>query len=181
MQTTLPIAIACILIVGGLSFFSIVEEQLSLLAKTVDCVMNQSTTYLEIEDVMGKIDGKTIERMVIFVRPILSTKLNFSRICLRIDNGESSFFFKYGGSVGELRGDVFKNDVWKNLKEDEYGVLVLSKDTRGIFCMVAHVSNLNLHLGSDVSIFIVPEEGFTTHVNLNIPFMASSTVIRLNA
>ncbi|HDH44190.1 MAG TPA: hypothetical protein ENG66_02130, partial [Thermococcus sp.] len=104
MQTTLPIAIACILVVGGLSFFSIVEEQLSLLAKTVDRVMDQSTTYLEIEDVMGKIDGKTIERMVIFVRPILSTKLNFSRICLRIDNGESSFFFKYGGSVGELRG-----------------------------------------------------------------------------
>jgi len=178
----IPITLVIILLVGGL--YSMIYGHLSVLYENgreiTKHTFNEIATYLMMEDAVGKMDGKDLDKLLIFVKPILPVQINLSRLCLYVKSDNLLSFYCYGGHSERLKGEVFESQVWTHLEENEFGVFTFSPQAGevvgGTVCIAISVSQLHLHPGDGFSLTLVPEEGAVTHFELRVPITTSSTV-----
>lgn len=166
-----PIAIFGLLLLGGIGLYS------NLVLRNADYIIDQNSTYLIVEDAMGKFESDTLDKLLLFIRPLFPRGVNLSTLSLQLSDKDSIFLYHYGGYSEEMKGEIFESNLWKELGKDEYGVF--GRECDGIFCIAVNVSHLSLHPGDKLDVSIIPGRGVTTHAEIDIP-LANSKIVHLN-
>lgn len=137
---------------------SLDEEDLE---KMVDEVLDEVSTYIKIEDVMGKYikteKEMKIQKMVLMIEPLFSVDINVSELIIKLCDGEKVNMLYYGGKSSFIDSNsLFEHDLWDNTTEDIYNlILLLDKDKS-----IIEYGTINDHTDLMYIIINLPEEFF---------------------
>ena len=164
--------------------------------KMLNDVLQEITTYIKIEDVIGKYydpgGDRRIERIVIFAKQYINVPINMSEITIEICNKDDIVLLKYSGQAFEIGSKtVFQHHAWEALENNTFSVLVtndedkslLDHDTMNgdlIIIMIPLPEQFKMKNRESMTISIIPDKGIITSVYLETPSCYSRNVISFN-
>lgn len=97
--------------------------------QTVNEIVDEISTYLQIKDVMGKyssVNGEQrIQRLVILIKPLVSVNLDVSELMVKLCNGEQVRILSYSGQAAFLQSNsLFKHPLWDSTDENCFSLIV---------------------------------------------------------
>ena len=155
-------------------------------------VIDEITTYLKLDDIIGKyyIENGTrcVERLVILVKQPIKTTLNISTITIKISNKEDVLLLGYSGYAQKYDANgVFENSVW-NMTYYSFSLIILNDNDNSI--QEHHIMNgdtvfvvirlpIQFQLGNDdtLTLSILPEKGIMRSIVLETPSIHLSDII----
>ena len=154
--------------------------------------LNEITTYLKIDDVIGKYytsNGiREVEKIVILVKPFTRNTINMSELTIKICNNNNVMLLDYSGSAVESNsGALFEHQVWETSNNTFSLIVTLDKDRSlldyGImneditFIAVKLPDQFAMGNRESITISIIPAKGITSSVFLETPSFHSSNII----
>lgn len=158
----------------------------------LDGVIDEITTYLKIEDVIGKYyttNGiRSVEKIVILVKQLIQSTINMSEVMIKICNNNDVILLGYNGYAAESNsGAVFEHQIWAMI-DNNFGLIVILDNDRSLldygtmnqdkaFIAIKLPNNFAIEDGKSISISIIPTKGITSSIVLETPSFHSSDVI----
>jgi archaellin len=164
------------------------------LEEMVDEIVKEVSTYLKIEDIMGKYytseDGAKIQRIVIMIKPLFSVDINVSELMIKISNGESVKILYYGGkSVFIQENSLFDHYLWDDTTNNNYNLIVLLDTDRSIidfdvindntdfmYIIINLPDDFQMKKNQSMTLSIFLANGITRSVNLKAPLPMKNVV-----
>ncbi len=158
----------------------------------VNDVVNEITTYLRIEDAIGKYyttDGvRSVEKIVIFVKEFIQNNINMSELTIQISNNNDILLLKYSGHAVEADSDsIFENKVWDKTNntfsliviiDQDRSLLdynIMNKDTA--FIVIKLPDRFFMKNRDSLTVSIIPSNGITSSILLETPSFHISNII----
>ena len=168
-------------------------DDLSLTAKQmVNDVVDEITTYLKIEDVIGKYYTDNgihrIERLTILIKQPIKNTINMSDVTIKICNNEDVVLLGYSGYAEERNSKgIFENQVWETT-DNSFSLIVVSDTDRSLidhnimngditFIAIKLPDGFTIDNDETATVSIIPIKGTTSSVVLNVPSFHASDII----
>jgi archaellin len=184
-------------LIAGATTSSVVLKNSDNISGDVGQIVNDAldkiTTYIEIKDAIGKYDVtngiRSVEKIVLLVKPLVSTNINMSEVMIKISNDNDVLLLSYSGYAVERSSaeTIFENQVWDKT-DNAFGLIVLiDKDnsllTYGVmnddtaFIAIKLPSGFAMTNDESLMISIIPARGTTTSVVLETPSFHTANII----
>ena len=187
--------LASFMLIGAAS--SVVFEDSDEFAKnaeqTVNEVMEEITTYLKIDDIIGRYytnEGmRRVEKIVLLVKPLIQSNIDMSELTIKICNDNDVTLLKYSGHSVECNSSetVFENQVWDKTENAFCLIVIIDKDRSlldyGVMnkdtAFIAIKLPDRFAMGDDESIIVslIPSKGITRSIVLETQSFHISDVI----
>ena len=159
-----------------------------------DEVLNEISTYFMIKNVVGRFDctnsNAELQRIVILTKPLIPTTVNLSDMYVQISDGNALISLSYNGSYSKAHGDIFGNEIWNEIDENEFGIMILTDSDNSIdagylnkdlvYLAIIVPSSFTIHPNDHIVVSLIPESGYTENVHISMPFILNSKVMYLD-
>ena len=159
----------------------------------VNDALEKITTYLEINDAIGKYDVtdgvRSVEKIVLLVKPLVSTNINMSEVMIKISNDNDVLLLSYSGYAVERSSaeTIFENQVWDKTDNAFSLIVLIDKDnsllTYGFmnddtaFIAIKLPGGFAMNNDESITVSIIPARGTTTSVVLETPSFHTANII----
>lgn len=160
--------------------------------KILNDVLEEMTTYLKIDDVIGKYystDGtRRVEKVVLLVEPLIQSTIDMSEMTVKISNNDDIIVLHYSGHAveGGSRA-VFEQQVWEKTNNAFSLIVILDKDRSLLdynimnedtaFIAIRLPDGFAIRNGESITVSIIPAKGIIRSVVLETPSVHSSNII----
>ena len=160
--------------------------------QTVNDVLDEITTYLKIDDVIGKYytnNGvRRVEKIVIFVKQFIRNTINMSELTIKICNSNDAILLGYSGLAVESNSvALFEHPIWDKTN-NTFSLIVIIDNDRSLLdynimnedtAFIAIRLPDRFAMGNDESITasIIPAKGIMRSIVLETPSFHSSNVL----
>lgn len=191
--STIPI-LTIFMLVGATS--SVMFEDSNDLSKDAEKIVNDAikeiTTYLKIDDVIGKYfktnGTHRVEKIVLLVKPLVQTTINISELTIKIYNNNDLKVFHYSGYTAECNSKaVFEHQLWKKTNHSFSLIVILDKDRSLLdynimnedtaFIAIKLPERFTMRNDESITISIIPARGITRTIVLKTPSVHTSNII----
>lgn len=98
--------------------------------KIVNDIITEVTTYLKVEDAIGKCYANNgsykVKQIALLLKPLTPITLDITTLTIELQSNNDVFFLKYGGQVTSVKKQaLFKIPVWNHTKEGMFNLAVL--------------------------------------------------------
>jgi archaellin len=175
---------------------SVVLQSSETLSSTADQMINDIikgiTTYLSVDDIMGKYyitnGTRQVERIVLLLKQPVKSPLDLSEITLKLSNNDDVILLQYSGHAAEYNSKgMFDNQVWETMN-DTYGVIIVHDKDHSvteyhvmnddiIFLAIQLPSQFTMGDGESITIAILPDNGIITTLVLETPTFHISNIL----
>ena len=157
------------------------------LEEMVDEIVDEISTYLKIEDVMGKFvncNGELkIQKIVLMIEPLFSVDINISELIIKLYNGEDVKMLYYDGKSSFIDSNsLFEHCLWTNTSSEVYNSIVILDADRSIidygiindnsdlmYIIINLPEEFLMKKGELMTISIFNSNGITRTVNIKAP------------
>ena len=191
--TALPLLSGILLMGAASSVVFESSDDLSMDAEQiVNGVLDEITTYLKIDDVIGKYysnnETRRVEKIVILVKPFIKTAINISELTIKIQNNNDVVLWKYSGYAVKSDGEpVFENQIWDKTN-NSFSLIVVNDEDRSlldyniinedtVFIAISLSEGLFMEGRESITLSIIPAKGITRSIVLETPSFHTSNVI----
>lgn len=160
--------------------------------QTLNGVLDEITTYLKIDDVIGKYYNtngiRRIEKIVILVKQFIESTVNISDVTIKIRNSNDVMLLKYSGCAMESDSSaVFEHQVWETTNNTFSLIVVHDKDRSLLdynimnedtaFIAIRLLDRFTMADDESIIVSIIPSTGITRSVVLETPSFHISNII----
>lgn len=160
--------------------------------KIVNEAMKEITTYIKIDDILGKYytnNGvQKVERIVILVKQFIESTIDFSEVTIKLSNKEDVAILTYSGHADKSGSDpIFENQVWENTDNAFSLIVIIDKDKSlldyGImnedtaFIAIRLPARFAMKDDKSITVSLIPSQGITRSIVLETPSFHTSNVI----
>jgi archaellin len=158
----------------------------------VNDVVDEITTYLKIDDILGKYytesGARSVERIVILIKQPLKNVINMSDLTIKLCNNEDVALLGYSGHAEEYSSNgVFENPVWE-MTDNTFSLIVVRDKDRSLLdynimnddsAFIAIKLPSQFAMGNDASLTVslIPGKGMIHSVLLETPSFHTSNII----
>jgi len=164
------------------------------LTKITNDVLDEITTHLQVKNVIGKyenIQGKqSIQKIAIFIKPLVSIDIDMAKIRIMISNGEDLRILFYSGQAASINSySLFNHPLWDSMNEDTYSLIstvdddssmeqyhTMNKNTDMAFVILKLPTNATLVYGESLQITLTPSPGNECTITLEPPIPTTHVV-----
>ena len=190
-------SITVIVLAGGASsiYLDGSEHMGKDVEKLAEGILDDFTTYIKVEDVVGRYSGNGAERelknLLILAKLISADELNLTNLKVGLNNGKELILINYSGkSISCKSSCLFSNAIWKNL-EYSFGLITLEDSDNSIqirkvandgdrfFIAINLPYEFHVKSGDPLEIYILPHEGIGKTIDVHVPFSCSSNIVLL--
>lgn len=192
---TMTMTLLSIFLMTGVSssvIFQSIDDLSSDAEKIANEVIDEITTYLKIDDVIGKYytnNGvRRVERIVILVKQFIKNTVNMSDLTIKICSDKDVLLLGYSGHAEEYNSQtVFEHQIWE--KTDNAFSLIAVIDTDKslvnysimngdlVFIAIKLPDGFTIGENKDVTVSLIPGKGIVSSVILEVPSFHSSDII----
>jgi archaellin len=120
------------------------------LTKITNEALDEITTYLQIKNVVGKYENiqgqEGIRQIAIFIKPLVSSNIDITKLTLMISNGNDLRFLSFSGQVAPIRSySLFSHPLWDSMDEGSYSIISTVDDDTSMTDV--HLINKNTDMG----------------------------------
>jgi len=199
----LPIVLITSFLVIGATASSILIKNQTTTAdafdKAVTDITDDITTYLKVQQIIGKFNNTdikpsvqpSIQRLAINVRPLISGTIDLTKIKIELIFKDDVTILSYQDTTKTpTTGTLFTNKIWDQLTAGSFTMLVtvdddssvltthsLNKNTDAGFLLVKLPQKIYLHPYDECQLVLMPTPGEPRSFTLDIPYTTSSLVI----
>lgn len=192
---TTTITLLSFFLMAGVSssvMFQVTDDLSSDAKQMANDIVDEITTYLKIDDVIGKyyIDNgvRRVERIVILVRQFIKNTVNISDLTIKICSNDGVLLLGYSGHAEEYNSQtVFEHQVW-DTADNAFSLIVVTDTDRSlvdhnimngdvIFIAIKLPDGFAIAENRDVTISVIPANGIVSSVVLEVPSFHSSDII----
>jgi archaellin len=169
------------------------SNDISMDAKqTLNDVINEITTYLEIKEVIGKYnitnEDRSVDKIAILVKQFIQNTINVSEIVIKICNNNDVLLLRYGGRAVEVKsGGIFEQEIWDTI-DSTFGLIVIIDNDRSlleygsmnkdmVLFAIKLPASFSMKKRESITVSITPGKGITSSVVLKAPSFYSSNII----
>jgi len=168
-------------------------DSIALDAKqTLNDTINEITTYLKIEDVIGKYyvtNGvRSVEKIVIYIKQFFRNTINMSEVTIKISNNNDVILLDYSGHAVESNSKaVFEHQVWETTNNAFSLIVIFDKDRSLLdynimnedtaFIAIKLPDQFVMEKDDTITISIIPAKGIIRSIVLETPSFHSSNII----
>jgi len=191
--TALPLLSGILLMGAASSVVFESSDDLSLDAEQiVKGVLDEITTYLKIDDVIGKYYSnngtRRVEKIVLLVKPFIKSAINVSELTIKIQNNNDVVLWKYSGYAVKSDGEaVFENQIWEKTNNSFSLIVVIDEDRSlldynimnedTVFIAISLSEGLFMEGRDSMTVSIMPAKGIIRSIVLETPSFHTSNVI----
>jgi archaellin len=186
------------LVAGSAStvFFEDIDAISQDAEKMLNDVLQEITTYIKIDDAIGKYCGfgetRSIEKIVLFAKQYINTPINLSEIIIEISNKDDIVLLKYSGQSYEIgTSTIFQHYAWEIINNNTFSILVTDDEDRSlldynimnndlIIIIIPLSEQFKLKQSESMTISIIPENGITSSIYVETPSFHSKNIISFN-
>ena len=191
---TIPLLISFLLI--GTTTSSVLfegQDDMAIDAEQVlDNVLNELTTYLKIDDVMGKYyitnGTRGIEKIVILIKQFIPNAIDLSTLTIELVNNDDALLIGYSGYAAESNGQpIFEHEVWERTTTTFSLIAILDEDRSLVdhdimnedtaFIALQLPDQFVMTKGMTITLSLLPAQGIMRSIILEAPSFHSSDVI----
>jgi archaellin len=199
--TTLTIAILSLssILIGATVTSVINSETESITADynleklTADAI-DEISTYIQIRDQKGKfssINGQQkIEKIAILISPLVSQKIDLSRLTIQLSNDKIVKILKYTGNLELLdTSSLFEHPIWNKLDGNNFGFISISDYDRSlvssnllndfsdnVYIVIRLPTEMAMKTYDKIVVDLFPATGMKTKIILEAPFSISKVI-----
>ena len=190
-------SITVIVLAGGASsiYLDGSERMSGDVEKLVKGILNDFTTYIKVEDVVGRYSGNGAERelknLLILAKLISADGLNLTNLKIGLSNGKELILIDYNGKGFSCkRSFLFSDAIWEDL-EYSFGLITLedfdnsiqiekvANDGDRFFIAINLPPEFHVKSGDLLEVYILPHEGIGKTIDVRVPFSCSSDIVLL--
>ena len=160
--------------------------------QTVKDTIDEITTYLKIEDAIGKYyttNGvRSVEKIVILIKQFIRNEINISEVKIKICNNNDVILLDYSGFAVESNSKAtFENQVWDSTNNAYSLIVILDKDRSLLdynimngdiaFIAIRLPDQFAMKNSDSITISIMPSKGITSSITLETPSVHISNII----
>lgn len=191
--TAIPLLSSFLLMGAASSVMFESSDDLSMDAEQiVNGVLDEITTYLKIEDTLGKYYNnngtRRVEKIVILVKPLIKSTINVSELTIKIRNNDDVILLSYSGyAVKSDSEGIFENWIWDETINVFSVIVVLDKDRSLLdynvmnedraFIAVRLPDSFCMNDDETITTSIIPSKGIIRTIVLETPSFHSSDII----
>lgn len=154
--------------------------------------LDEITTYLKIEDAIGKYyttnEVRRVEKIVILVKQFIPNEINISDLKIKICNNKDVILLGYSGFAFESNSkSTFENQVW-DLTDNAFSLIVIIDKDRSLldynvmngdiaFIAIRLPDQFAMENSDSITLSIMPSKGTTSSVILETPSCHISDII----
>jgi len=187
--------ISSFLIVGGATsavVFQDTEDLESYANNVINDALDEISTYLKIEEVIGKYyttnGERTVEKIVIFVKQYIPNAVNVSDLTIKLQNKNDVMILGHSGFTSKIdSGPLFEQEIWENTK-NSFSVIVNIDNDRSLLdnnimnkdtCYIAIRLPEQFYMGKndEIKVSIIPYKGIISSAIIQTPSIHISNVI----
>ena len=158
----------------------------------VNEVLDEITTYLKIDDVVGKYyinDGvRRVEKIVILVEQFIQSNIDISELNIKLSNNNDIILLKYSGHAYEIKTEaIFEHQIWDKT-DHNFSLIVLNDKDKSLldhgvmnkdktFIAIKLPEDFAMNGGDSISLSLIPNKGTTRSIVLETPSFHSSNII----
>ena len=193
--SAIPVLIS--FLIAGATTSSVILKSSDTTSGDVGQIVNDAlekiTTYLEINDAIGKYDVtdgvRSVEKIVLLVKPLVSTNINMSEVMIKISNDNDVLLLSYSGYAVERSSaeTIFENKIWDKT-DNAFGLIVLIDTDNSLltysvmnddtaFIAIKLPSGFAMTNDESLTISIIPAQGTTTSVVIETPSFHTANII----
>ena len=191
----ISMALLSSLLIMGASSSVIFEgsDDLSEDAKqAVNDALEEITTYLKIEEAIGKYyttnNERRVERIVIFVKQFITSMVNVSELKIKIQNDVDVIVLSYSGHAEKIGSKpMFSHDIWEKTN-NSFSIIVTNDNDRSLldynimnkdrgYIAIKLPESFAMKKSEKISISIIPSKGITSSILCETPSLHISNII----
>ena len=191
---TLTIAILTIFsLLMGVTITSVINEETQNittendLEKITSDAIDEISTYIQIRDQKGKfsdINGEQkIEKIAILISPLVSQKIDLSRLTIQISNDKIVKILRYTGNLELLDSNyLFEHPIWDKLNGNNFGFISISDYDRSlttnnllndfsdnVYTVIRLPAEMTMKKYDKIIVNLFPATGMTSTIILEAP------------
>ncbi len=161
------------------------------LDQAVTDITNDLTTYLKIDQIIGKYDTPNgIQRLAIHIRPLITGTIDLTKIQLQLTLPDDAFILPYRDvPKDEPTNALFHNPAWDQFKPGSFTIQMITDDDGS--ALAAHTLNKNTDAGfllvklpeqtylrpyDTLQLTITPTPGQQQTFTFDVPYTTNSLV-----
>ncbi|UCH72104.1 MAG: hypothetical protein JSW62_00720 [Thermoplasmatales archaeon] len=189
----MPILISFLLIGGASSLvvFEGSDEMSEDADRIINDVIDEITTYLKIDDIVGKYYNthgiRRVEKIVILVKQFIQNTINISELTIKICNNNDVILLNYSGHAVESTSSLFEHKVWEKTNDAFSLIVVLDRDRSlldynimnedTVFIAINLPDQFTMKDRDSITISIIPAKGIISTAVLETPSFHLSNII----
>jgi archaellin len=160
--------------------------------KILNDVIDEITTYLKIDDIIGKYyntnGNRRVEKIVILVKQLFQNAINMSEMTIKISNNNDIILLGYSGHAVESNSEaLFEDQVWGETnnafslivtQDNDRSLLdynIMNKDTA--FIAIKLPEQLAMKNDESIIISLIPAKGIIRSIVFETPSFHSSNIL----
>jgi len=193
--STIPVLTSLLLVGAGTSsvMFGDTDNLAKDAEKIVNEVMEEITTYLKIDEALGKYYCANgicnVEKIVLCVKPLIRSTIDMSELTIKLCNNDDVMVLNYNGHAVENDPSetVFENTIWDETDNAFSLIVMIDKDKSlvdyGImnedtaFIAIRLPDTFTLNDDESITVSIIPSKGVTRSIVLETPSFHTSNII----
>jgi archaellin len=198
--STLPV-LACVMLVGATTSSTLFTDSGDHLTKDaqqlVNDVLDDLTTYLKIDDVIGKYDQTTgrqrIEKLVLLVKPLFVCTLDIAHMTITLTNDNDVIILIYSNQTVPVSStsSIFEGTVWETPPNTFSLISIIDTDNSltdyGImnddiaYLTIRIPPGFSFNDDDSLTITLIPPTGITRTILLETPTFHTSSIVSFGA
>ncbi len=164
------------------------------LQQYVDDSLNDITRYLKIQDIYGLYGKQTpyhLTKIAILATPLFHQEINLSTWIIQVQLANNLKIFSYNYTISALNSsDLFSHQLWSQLSSHHFGIISIQdnddslikyhslSDPSDMIFFTINVSDLLIHNGEEIQLFLTPEIGVKRSFTFKVP-MSTKQLVKL--
>jgi len=160
--------------------------------QAVNDALEEITTYLKIEEAIGKYyttnNERRVERIVIFVKQFITSMINVSELKIKIQNDVDVIVLSYSGHAEKTGSKpMFSHDIWEKTN-NSFSIIVTNDNDRSLldhnimnkdrgYIAIKLPESFAMKKREKISISIIPSKGITSSILCETPSLHISNII----
>lgn len=160
--------------------------------QTLNDVLDEITTYLKIDNVIGKYyntnGARCVEKIVILVKQFIQNTINISELTIKICDNNDVLLLGYSGHAAKGSSKaIFENQIWETT-HNAFSLIVILDNDRSLldhnimneditFIAIRLPDKFAMHDDESIMVSIIPAKGIMRSVVLETPSFHSSNII----
>jgi len=160
--------------------------------QAVNDALEEITTYLKIEEAIGKYyttnNERRVERIVIFVKQFITSMVNVSELKIKIQNDVDVIVLSYSGHAEKIGSKpMFSHDIWEKTN-NSFSIIVTNDNDRSLldynimnkdrgYIAIKLPESFAMKKSEKISISIIPSKGITSSILCETPSLHISNII----
>ena len=160
--------------------------------RAVNDALEEITTYLKIEEAIGKYyttnNERRVERIVIFVKQFITSMVNVSELKIKIQNDVDVIVLSYSRHAEKIGSKpIFSHDIWEKTN-NSFSIIVTNDNDRSLldynimnkdrgYIAIKLPEGFAMKKSEKISISIIPSKGITSSILCETPSLHISNII----